>query len=880
MSSSAVATSPLEPVSPNCLGFCQRCGDPISGRIRCSRCGGSSKEPRVRSNQVLPAAKKPDPWAHRYVSAHSASQDEPTQEYLHNQPPPLSPDRASYDAALGFGMPSRISSDLRSCTALGNQQLHPSRLRPDTVHPDPRRASQDYTAPLVKGSDGVLSKVCGSLVEPSSSRNRWSCSDCSSIFARDSTLYAPPTSSSATTQHDTFYCRDCYAKRYSLGDCKACGRNVLGSTKEDGKYVKASTGIWHGRCWKCSICDKLGGKNGLEVMIGMDGNPTCEICFDRPNLSSAQQDLARKVAAVDVPDVRRLTRVAASRNGAMGATIAELTKKLGQQSISSPRPFSSRSSSNTSLTKLSSSHDSLNALSQSPSKAQYAFPNHIPSSLGKTGITQSASLAASPPKPRPLTAQFRDGLNLAAFKPSLAGNEAENKQVQTSDSRSRSASPVKRPEWKRDVSPMKRSKLQDQAASATNRLADQKSDHANKALTTQGASKDPGNSSSVASLEAAKDLDRDRTTNGFPRPLNSSSKRPEQNNQPLREENAPSGTGKVAFEPSQASQLEPAEGTTRCAACGLLPFEPLNCSQTQEVVMVTLSDNIHLHADCFRCSICHEAIDGRKSFIRVQDQATTAAAALVEGLPAYAHPQCAPTVQLHFVQVQEDKHGEAQRSFKTALAPTSGTSHATHQRELKPSPVPSPSATVREKELGGRAHILPDDSAFQSGATTTTIGAVRRFQSTAGAAPPTRSTILAHRTPTTSSAPPKLANPAAGIFSRLSALSTASGNPSLLSSSTLTTSRRYGGMQTCAFCGCKLSSLESVLGPRGTAWHKTCLICRAPRAPPRDKIGSTTKPLAPICAKQLDSGAKVNKDGEVRCRDCYDRESSSFSIKT
>ncbi len=99
-------------VSPSRLGFCQRCGDPVSGKIRCSKCSGTSKEPHVRSVSPLLAAKKPDPWAHRYMhgdtsiqSASGVEQDD-EEEYLHNIPPPLSPKRASYEPALGFGMPS------------------------------------------------------------------------------------------------------------------------------------------------------------------------------------------------------------------------------------------------------------------------------------------------------------------------------------------------------------------------------------------------------------------------------------------------------------------------------------------------------------------------------------------------------------------------------------------------------------------------------------------------------------------------------------------------------------------------------------------------------------------------------------------------------
>lgn len=821
--------------SPTRTGFCQRCGDPVSGKVRCTRCGGTSKEPNVHSTSALPAAKKQDPWANRYCdSSFNSTADGDHEDYLHNQPP-LSPKRASYDPSLGFGMPSRISRDLRTSNTsklgssdssglglslgTGSSTLSSSKLSPLPGEIKRRPVSQDYTAPIVKGSDGVLSKVCGSLVEPSESRNRWSCADCASVFARDATLYAAP----PTHQHhdQSYYCRDCYAKRYSLGSCHACGRDVLGSTKEDGKYVKASAGIWHGKCWKCTGCSK----GGEEIMLGMDGNPTCEACFGKPrHVTSAEPQSSRAPQSsrdhVELPDVRRLSRTAASRNGPMGATISELTKKLGAQSISSPStraPFTRSSSSNTSMTTSSSSKNSLNAPG-SPIKSHYAFPVHVATSPGKTSMTRSGSITGSPPKPRPLTAPFRDGLNLAAFKPTFPADAGT--PIQRKDSRSRSSSPVKRPEW--------------------------------TAAEAKSASKVPGSPSLAPVASPAARLDsqmalepgRQRTSSGFPRPLNSPFAEKKKQTEPVQGE--------------KPSPLESVEGTVRCAVCHLLPFERTRQGEgresEEEVVMVTLSENIHLHADCFRCSICHANIDGSKTFVRLQD---TSHPPRGEGLAAYAHTHCSPTINL--VQTQITTSASGQKSYRTTLEPAAARSHPTHQRELKPSPAPSPTPSVRSKATNEtRPSILAPSNAAVEPAY------MRRSSSQQSTSSSSSLSTLA----------PAMKNPAAGIFSRLNQLSSASGaslSPAPISST------RLGGMNQCAFCGEKVTSLESVLGPRGTQWHKTCLICRAPAPPPpKGTFSYGRKEEKIICGKKLDSGAKVNADGEVRCRDCYGRESSRF----
>ncbi len=388
----------------------------------------------------------------------------------------------------------------------------------------------------------------------------------------------------------------------------------------------------------------------------MDGKPTCESCFDRPRRASSAQPPKAPVRREEtgVLNVRRVTRMGGTRNGPMGATIAELTKKLGQRSVSTaPRmPFSSRSNSNTSLPKSASSQSSLDA-PRSPAKDQYAFPIHVPTSPGKApNMTRSGSLTGSPPKPRPLTAQFRDGLNLAAFKPSF-GADADDERLSRRDSRSRSVSPVKRPAWKLAVSPPKARGILGSSTSHPDDSAPHSDANDNGSSTVRAETKVPG-SPSLSPVVAAsnrlsvadQDPGRPRTSSGFLRPLNSPFSAPKKaDHRDVLQGEKGSGPGsRDSSEGSLASTLEPAEGTVRCAACHLLPFEQPGFPEMQEVVMVTLADQVHLHANCFRCSVCNQLIDGAKTFVRLQNDA--AYPALGEGLAAYAHPHCSPTIQL------------------------------------------------------------------------------------------------------------------------------------------------------------------------------------------------------------------------------------------
>ncbi len=207
-------------------------------------------------------------------------------------------------------------------------------------------------------------------------------------------------------------------------------------------------------------------------------------------------------------------------------------------------------------------------------------------------------------------------MNLAAFKPSFSAAEGDDERLHRRDSRSRSVSPVKRPEWRTGTSAAK-----SRYSVSPSPLLE----------TEHTGVKVPGSPSIIPATPiggnlglpagAAHEPERHRTSSGFPRPINSPAVKNKEDTEPLQGVKASSGFEQEAFNPAVPSALEPVQGTVRCAACHLLPFERMTSPAEQEVVMVTLSDNVHLHAECFRCAICRHTIDGTKTFVRLSDDA-------------------------------------------------------------------------------------------------------------------------------------------------------------------------------------------------------------------------------------------------------------------
>ncbi|CAO1622485.1 unnamed protein product [Jaminaea pallidilutea] len=345
--------------------FCARCGDRVSSmRQRCDRCGSLGIAPKVRgsvgrsggSGDGCSRSSAKDPWVSKYLSglsdndAAAAAQEEARDAFgaagpssyqtsQHTAPSVPSFSRSSSTAfSLGIGMPSSISRDLRSSTPSSSP---PKASEPKTSMPrdlSSLNVSSHFAhtpaSPVIKDSSGGLSKVVGSLVEPSEKRNKWCCHDCAKVFARDSTIYVPPASAREDADDaERWFCKECWTRRYAIGHCAHpdCGKPVLGSTKETGVFVKAGKAVFHGTCFRCLGCDagppaKGSAKAGKDIMLDLDGLPTCEDCFGRPR--QPKKPMPQTASASS-------TRGVAGRRR-MDSTIAQLAQRVGAQPPSRP----------------------------------------------------------------------------------------------------------------------------------------------------------------------------------------------------------------------------------------------------------------------------------------------------------------------------------------------------------------------------------------------------------------------------------------------------------------------------------------------------------------------------------------------------------------
>lgn len=652
---------------------------------------------------------------------------------------------------LGIGLPSSISRDLRPSTssisrgAPGDGVKGPGNRKTHDDIPLPAHLPNSPTFPIVSDSSGSLSKVVGSLVEPAASRNRWACSGCGTIFARDSTIYVPPASAAKqrtrTTDEELFFCKQCYTTRYALGNCShpACGKPVLGSTRETAVYIKAGQEVYHGTCFRCMWCDagalsKKGAKDikVKEIMMDLNGYPCCEECFGR------------------IPKDPKL------------------------------------------LTKAKQSTHVSNATMVSP-REQRDRP--IDSAISELADRLRIPLTGVP--------------------------------------RSRSKSPEK------------------DAESATLRI--------------------PG----IRQLEEEID--------------------------------------------------SPNVEAVKCASCGKGAFDvPWSLRIQQEVVLVTLPISHFLHAECFQCAICSLVLDANKAFVKLKDdnkQRTHPPLAADRKLPQWAHPTCAPRAKIDW-KFRDRRLAEPPVAAETAHR---RRAHPTEQRLPRPSLSevskrdvgskasdsvaihsfihrlyvgtdgvyscsPSPSRGVGSTSRDGhKSEAGRGSSSRQATWSTPPTPAVRQFKPSSGAAPPTRNTLNVHH-------PGGLTgeNPARGTFatnlkatgstlppSLPGSMQTGAGatnakarqSKAVVQTASSPSSRlRYGGMLQCSGCSGRLTSLESVLGPAGSSWHRKCLVCKAakPTKPAPTRYASALSSQGEgLCGKQLDSFAKVREDGEVRCTSCY-----------
>ncbi|GAA6024524.1 hypothetical protein JCM11491_006688 [Sporobolomyces phaffii] len=209
------------------MGFCRRCGEIVSGD-RC-KCGGSSRD---STTKILFGEKVGDKWSQRYLARSSS----PTTQ----------------------SSPASISEDAPASPA---------------SYPSPRPAARPPPPSPSKlaSEDTELSCVFGSVLSP---KDHWQCSSCKIKFRQEEVIYPhPDAASDPPTLGELFYCRKCFAERFSLGNCKKCKMAVL----SDAKFIKHEKNLWHEPCYVCSYCPNL---SHSSIVIDFAARPSCEDCFD------------------------------------------------------------------------------------------------------------------------------------------------------------------------------------------------------------------------------------------------------------------------------------------------------------------------------------------------------------------------------------------------------------------------------------------------------------------------------------------------------------------------------------------------------------------------------------------------------------------------
>ncbi|KAF8912798.1 hypothetical protein CPB84DRAFT_1671124 [Gymnopilus junonius] len=262
------------------MGFCRRCGDIVAGE-RC-HCGGASVAPVVSWKHSSTSVTNQDRWSKTYVS--SAKSISPALERtpgstgavasaLNSLPSSKSnsvkrfPRPLSFSSAPSRQLKSGVSDHINSATS--NVTRPPSPLKISTTMTD----TENDILPSFLPNEPTLSKVYGSLLQPTESLPLHSCARCSSVFPPDATIYPNPSQLNTSS----FLCRNCFTvSGGSKGTCPVCSRPVL-ILKSEGGFVQSGGQYWHKRCYNCAGCFK---NIGDAPMVDLLGRPSCVECFD------------------------------------------------------------------------------------------------------------------------------------------------------------------------------------------------------------------------------------------------------------------------------------------------------------------------------------------------------------------------------------------------------------------------------------------------------------------------------------------------------------------------------------------------------------------------------------------------------------------------
>ncbi|KAM0755847.1 hypothetical protein T439DRAFT_320545 [Meredithblackwellia eburnea MCA 4105] len=203
------------------MGFCTRCGEILPQSSTRCRCGGHSKEAKTKA--LFGQESNSDKWSKSYLS----------------KPSTTSSTGASTSSS------SALKSQLTSSNSNSSARAH----QHEPSH--------------------ELKSTFGSVLSP---KDRWECVACSVKFIREQILYPHPNASTDKSLSEVFFCRDCFAQRFSKGACRRCKHAVL----SDAPFIRHEGEVWHKECFVCRYC----GDNTQEPLIDLSGQPSCETCFD------------------------------------------------------------------------------------------------------------------------------------------------------------------------------------------------------------------------------------------------------------------------------------------------------------------------------------------------------------------------------------------------------------------------------------------------------------------------------------------------------------------------------------------------------------------------------------------------------------------------
>ncbi|KAF8807538.1 hypothetical protein BYT27DRAFT_7098630 [Phlegmacium glaucopus] len=261
------------------MGFCRRCGEIVVG-VRC-KCGGTAVPPVIAWKHSDAQSGNQDKWSKTYVSStkskpivKTTSQDlDPTTNPTTpiDVPPSVTTRRfprpnstsSMFSPALKNGVSSHIT------LATTQSPRPPSPLKFSTTISDP----ESDILPSLLPHEPTLSKVYGSVLQPTETLILHSCAVCSAVFPPDATIYPNPGASDS----NSFLCRPCFTTNGgSKGTCPSCSRPVL-TLKSEGGFVHSTGKYWHKQCFNCTGCFKNIGESPLVDLLG---RPSCADCFE------------------------------------------------------------------------------------------------------------------------------------------------------------------------------------------------------------------------------------------------------------------------------------------------------------------------------------------------------------------------------------------------------------------------------------------------------------------------------------------------------------------------------------------------------------------------------------------------------------------------